>query len=518
MVTLCATSCEKLDDVTKDGPLASATQAATLYGVTYENGLLSFADQAALDLTVDELAKASHNFTPTFNPGRDVNGMSTAVVIAPPAVVYDDPIIEDSVLVNFERRFSGYVSKRAELQQLERQLLDNDKWSETNDPDDFFVDSDVLRTLLNTQLEIKVGSSIFVIANEQLILEITNNDWNTLKLYCQGDKSYLTSPNLIHHYDNTTLSRPSDCTSDFTATRATNGQTFRFTPDISNDPTRVYNWEFGDGTVSSVREPNHRYNQPGTYVVTLRLGGYCSNHTTARTVVTTNPPFNCATAIPSNALDFTVTNIGRNFTFEMANNYTNRFTYIWDFGDGSVTTYPAANRSSFFYRHYTYGGTYTVRLYVRNNQGCVLERLYQINAPNDECISVFFDRDKEWEDNYLPGKKFKYKLWATDAPFYHRVGVKTKNYQRRNRRWKQAKAQVIYARIYGEVYYPQQSGAECANNTPIDKNDHDRNSKTAKTNVPLGQSYRLKKQSIRSQHYVEADGVRYNSRVQLEID
>ncbi|GAA3944014.1 PKD domain-containing protein [Hymenobacter algoricola] len=517
-IALCATSCEKLDDMKRhdSSGIVGAQSFITSSGVVYENGLLSFTNQAALDRTVEDLAAASHNPTPPFSLESGVTSSS----IGPPQDEggYDDPIIEDSALVSFERQFPGYVSKRVEIQQQERQLMDQDQWSSTNDPDDFFVDSDVLRTLLNTQLEIKIGTSIFVVVNEHLVLEITNNDWTTLSLYRQGDSSYSSSPNLVYHYDNSVANRPTDCTSEFVSSRASDGLTFSFTPDIGPSTGRVYNWEFGDGIVSSMRAPNHRYDKPGTYVVILRLGGYCANQSTAHTVVTTNTPLNCTTIIPNNAYDFTVTNLGQNFTFELANNYTNRFTYIWDFGDGDVTTYPTANRSHFFYHNYLNGGVYTVRLYIQNNQGCVAERLVQVNVPANECISVFFDRDKEYEDNYLTDKKFKYKLWATNVPFYHRVGVKTKNYEKRKGKWKQAKAPVIYARIYGNVYYPQQGGAECANQTPINDDDRDNNGDTAKTDVALGSSYRLKRQSIRSQHYVEVGGVRYNSRVQLEID
>ncbi len=50
--------------------------------------------------------------------------------------------------------------------------------------------------------------------------------------------------------------------------------------------TLTYNWDFGDGNLSTVRQPNHTYNKPGTY--TVKLSVTSDNGCTSDTVLTNN--------------------------------------------------------------------------------------------------------------------------------------------------------------------------------------------------------------------------------------
>jgi len=45
--------------------------------------------------------------------------------------------------------------------------------------------------------------------------------------------------------------------------------TFKFTDESTNEP-QTYKWSFGDGDVSSQRDPSHTYRDTGTYLVTMR--------------------------------------------------------------------------------------------------------------------------------------------------------------------------------------------------------------------------------------------------------
>lgn len=38
-----------------------------------------------------------------------------------------------------------------------------------------------------------------------------------------------------------------------------------------------YFWEFGDGDTSIIKDPTHTFNEPGDYVITLRVNGFCEN-------------------------------------------------------------------------------------------------------------------------------------------------------------------------------------------------------------------------------------------------
>jgi len=526
-------SCEKQDILSSDNLLKASTSqnSSTYSGVVFENGLLSFVDQTALNRIADELSKGPAPVEPApVEPAPVESALVEPVPVddgfnSEPIGIdnteYGPTIIEDTVLVRFEQQFPGYISKRAQLESTRRFLMDNDQWTNINDPDDFFVDSDVLRTFLNTNLEIKVGSSIYVVANENLIIEILHSDWGTLDMYRNGDPAYEKSPNVFFHYSNptTTASRPQDCVGSFTALRQSNGYSFTFVPDISDSPDRVYRWDFGDGTISNDRQPTHQYNIPGSYVVILQLGSYCGGFRSSQQISTINPSPSCATAFPNDALAFTVSNVNQSFTFKLASNYTSRFTYIWDFGDGQLDIYPAANRVPEFIRHYTTSGAMTVKLYIRNSQGCVTQQNRIVNVPTSACITPgFFDRDKAFQENYLPDKKFKYKLWATNAPFYHRVGAKTKSFERRGNRWRDFRAEKISARVFG-LYYNDVNGSGCTGSGySVNKEQVERNDDKAKTNEALYDPFLLRKQSLRSAHYVIVGGRQYNSLRELEID
>ena len=43
--------------------------------------------------------------------------------------------------------------------------------------------------------------------------------------------------------------------------------------DESYGPINSWTWEFGDGTKSSERQPIHKYEKPGEYIVTLYIEG-----------------------------------------------------------------------------------------------------------------------------------------------------------------------------------------------------------------------------------------------------
>ncbi|MDO7845624.1 PKD domain-containing protein [Hymenobacter sp. M29] len=61
----------------------------------------------------------------------------------------------------------------------------------------------------------------------------------------------------------------------------------QFTDASQNVPT-AWLWTFGDGTTSTIQNPNHCYTTAGTYAVTLRVTNAAGNNTTATTSITYN--------------------------------------------------------------------------------------------------------------------------------------------------------------------------------------------------------------------------------------
>ncbi|MEI7425118.1 MAG: PKD domain-containing protein, partial [Candidatus Staskawiczbacteria bacterium] len=93
----------------------------------------------------------------------------------------------------------------------------------------------------------------------------------------------------------------------------------------------TYSWTFGDGEVSSARDPNHYYTVPGHYTVTLTevLTGGCTKSTTMPIVI--------AGAVGTFTYDNTPDCIIHTEHY-FANNFEGVTSLTWDFGDGVTTT------------------------------------------------------------------------------------------------------------------------------------------------------------------------------------
>jgi gliding motility-associated-like protein len=124
-----------------------------------------------------------------------------------------------------------------------------------------------------------------------------------------------------------------------------------------------YEWDFGDGGLSTVQNPFHIYAIAGNYAVTLKVtnAGGCSK-------VVSRPNF--IQVSPGVIVDFSFTAPQLCKPPETIN-FTNLSTgpgvlsYEWQFGDGGTST--AANPS------YTYltGGSFNITLITQSSSGCV---------------------------------------------------------------------------------------------------------------------------------------------------
>ncbi len=124
----------------------------------------------------------------------------------------------------------------------------------------------------------------------------------------------------------------------------------------------AWHWDFDDGTTSTLKNPSHLYTQPGNYNITLKVtnNGGCSNSLSKLAYIKAadsitpqfifTQPQKCK---PPETIAFTNNTIGSGIS-----------TYTWHFGDGTSS-------STFSPTHtYTNGGSYSVKLVVRNNIGC----------------------------------------------------------------------------------------------------------------------------------------------------
>jgi gliding motility-associated-like protein len=132
-----------------------------------------------------------------------------------------------------------------------------------------------------------------------------------------------------------------------------------------------WEWDFGDGNLSSVQSPAHTYLGVGNFNVSLRV---------------TNS-FGCVTTVTKSQYIQVANGAKAGFTYSAPNtctapstvNFTNTSTgsgtlsYQWDFGDGGTSTQQSPSHT------YTAGGTYTVKLIIVNQTGCT-DTITKVNA------------------------------------------------------------------------------------------------------------------------------------------
>ena len=131
-----------------------------------------------------------------------------------------------------------------------------------------------------------------------------------------------------------------------------------------------WEWDFGDGNLSSLQNPSHTYLGAGNFNITVRVTNSFGCVTTvtkpqyikvgigAKAGFTLSAPNACT--VPT-TVSFTNTSTG-----------SGALSYQWDFGDGSTSS---ATTNTYIY----FPGSYTVKLIVVNNTGCS-DTMIKVNA------------------------------------------------------------------------------------------------------------------------------------------
>lgn len=89
-------------------------------------------------------------------------------------------------------------------------------------------------------------------------------------------------------------------------------------------------WDFGDGDTSTLENPSHTYDQPGTYDITLIVnpGWPCSDTAVTTYVVGDSVSFDFQPPDPQCVLT-------NNFDFEINGNYDSTAAFLWEFGNNA---------------------------------------------------------------------------------------------------------------------------------------------------------------------------------------
>lgn len=135
--------------------------------------------------------------------------------------------------------------------------------------------------------------------------------------------------------------------------------TVQFTDLSDNSPTS-WSWTFGDGYVSTEKDPEHTYSDEGTYTVILVVENTAGSDTKTRTkyitVAEADDPVASFTA------DVTSGDAPLTVEFEDTSTYYPT-SWKWTFGDGDTSTEQDPEHT------YSDEGTYTVTLKVTNGEG-----------------------------------------------------------------------------------------------------------------------------------------------------
>jgi PKD repeat protein len=128
------------------------------------------------------------------------------------------------------------------------------------------------------------------------------------------------------------------------------GQTVQFTDTSTGSPTS-WQWDFGDGSSSTLQNPSHAYSNSGTYTVTLKVTNSTDSKTASNTI----------TIKPAVQADFTFspTNPNVGATVQFTDKSTGNITsWSWKFGDGATSTQQNPAHA------YSVAGSYNVTLTV----------------------------------------------------------------------------------------------------------------------------------------------------------
>lgn len=138
---------------------------------------------------------------------------------------------------------------------------------------------------------------------------------------------------------------------DFTNTSLSNGSS------ISS-----WDWDFGDGNSSTQENPNHIYNQPGSYTVSLTIvdDNGCSKVKTVSNLIQVNGPVVDFTANTLSACGSLLVDFTDNTTYTAPAS-----SWSWDFGDGNTSS--DQNPSHLF----STSGSFDIALTITDDDGCV---------------------------------------------------------------------------------------------------------------------------------------------------
>jgi gliding motility-associated-like protein len=181
------------------------------------------------------------------------------------------------------------------------------------------------------------------------------------------------------------------------------------TGDIT-DPIISWLWSFGDGTTSTLTNPNHTFTQSGQYPVTLVVktaGGCTSNNGGAPILVDIHPSPTAAFTVNKTVMDLPYDEL------KCFNRSTGAKTYSWDFSDGTTSTEENPQHQ------YTIIDDYRIRLIVKNQFTCMDTAYLDVRTDADIIFPNVFTPNSSGSSNGA----YDVKSLSNDVFFPYTSGV-----------------------------------------------------------------------------------------------
>ncbi|HII92471.1 MAG TPA: PKD domain-containing protein, partial [Methanosarcina sp.] len=152
--------------------------------------------------------------------------------------------------------------------------------------------------------------------------------------------------------------------------------TVQFT-DLSESAER-WNWDFGDGNISTEQSPVHTYSGAGEYTAMLTVSNVNGTNSTSLTLIALHP------VLPVAKFSNNVTSGNAPLTVQFTDLSENAEKWDWDFGDGNISTEQNPVHT------YSISENYTVSLttYNANGTDSKLAAITVLKQPNPSILSV----------------------------------------------------------------------------------------------------------------------------------
>ena len=378
-------------------------------------------------------------------------------------------ITDQPVLEKFEKQLNYVSARKVEENEFFNFLRQG------GDPANFkgsFLYNTFLKSLLNQNNEVKIGSRIFKYIDDTKVVIIFNSDFSALQTVRNTPVVELHDSYNVHIWrkyaenesefelferdaEGTPRELSSICKVGFVVKNKV-GSTFTFQNTSITEGTCEVTWDFGDGTPSltgtplTVISPVHTYafgKLPATVKFTV-TGKDCScNKKSFSFTITENSTFDppCDPDFDGKLSNGNVLDVTAPFNAPGS-------TFTWDFGDGG-----------------TGSGKTSQHVYSSNGLNTYPVTL-KVSGPTGECFKTRFlsagcGRKNAHKDDYkneeIDGKKWRLaaNIWCQNDVLGEEIGSSSKSFKRSAGIWWQKKADKLWVSIEGDYFEKVTTGA-----------------------------------------------------------